>query len=90
MIGPALEHALMVQQRASCARRRPSARRWPRAGCPTPQEIAVAFADLVDFTKLGESVDPGSLGAVAARLEELTRDVAQPTRCGWSRPSATR
>jgi adenylate cyclase len=41
----------------------------------------VAFADLVDFTKLGESVDPGSLGAVATRLEELTRDaIKRPVR----------
>ncbi len=37
----------------------------------------MAFADLVDFTKLGESVDPGRLGAVAAQLEELTRDVVR-------------
>ena len=35
------------------------------------QERAVAFADLVDFTKLGEEIPVEELGAVARRLEEL-------------------
>ena len=35
------------------------------------QERAVAFADLVDFTRLGEEIPAEELGAVARRLDEL-------------------
>ncbi|HKG35301.1 MAG TPA: adenylate cyclase regulatory domain-containing protein, partial [Solirubrobacterales bacterium] len=41
-------------------------------------EVAVAFADLVDFTKLGERVDAAQLGSVAGRLEELAFGFADP------------
>jgi adenylate cyclase len=41
-------------------------------------EVAVAFADLVGFTKLGERVPAEELGAVAARLLELTTAAAGP------------
>jgi adenylate cyclase len=41
-------------------------------------EVAVAFADLVDFTKLGERVDAEQLGSVAGRLEQLAFAVAEP------------
>jgi adenylate cyclase len=37
---------------------------------------AVCFADLVDFTKLGERVDAEQLGLVAGRLEEIATAVA--------------
>lgn len=40
-------------------------------------EVAVAFADMVDFTKLGERVDAEQLGSVAGRLEELAFAVAE-------------
>jgi adenylate cyclase len=39
-------------------------------------EVTVAFADLVGFTKLGEDLGVGELGAVAARLGELAGEVA--------------
>jgi adenylate cyclase len=38
--------------------------------------IAVAFADLVGFTRLGEDVPASELGAVAGRLERLAAEVA--------------
>lgn len=38
---------------------------------PGARDVAVAFADLVGFTRLGEEVTPDALGAVAGRLEEL-------------------
>jgi adenylate cyclase len=43
----------------------------------TSTEITVAFADLVDFTKLGERVPVEELGQVASRLEELASEVAR-------------
>ncbi len=77
LIGPALEHALMVQQRALVRQTSAIGSSLAEGRLPDAQEVTIGFADLVDFTKLGESVDPGSLGAVATRLEELTREVAQ-------------
>jgi adenylate cyclase len=44
----------------------------------TSTDVAIAFADLVDFTKLGERVDAEQLGSVAGRLEELAFSVAEP------------
>ena len=38
------------------------------------REVAVAFADLVGFTRLGEQVAPDELGRVAHRLVELTAE----------------
>jgi len=45
---------------------------------PGATEVSVAFADLVGFTKLGERVPAEELGAVAARLLELTTEAAGP------------
>jgi adenylate cyclase len=43
----------------------------------TATDVAVAFADLVDFTKLGERIPVEELGRVATRLEELASEVAR-------------
>ncbi|MFL5871041.1 MAG: adenylate cyclase regulatory domain-containing protein [Solirubrobacterales bacterium] len=42
------------------------------------QEVTVAFADLVNFTRLGETLPPDQLGAVTGRLGELAADVVEP------------
>lgn len=45
------------------------------------EELAIAFADLVDFTQLGEQVPPEELGRVTGRLDALARDAAgEPIR----------
>lgn len=41
-------------------------------------QIAVAFADLAGFTRLGEQVAADQLGSVAGRLTALATDTAQP------------
>ncbi len=41
-------------------------------------ELAVCFADLVEFTRLGEEIAPEELGLVAGRLEEMATAVAVP------------
>ncbi len=45
---------------------------------PGSREVAVCFADLVGFTRLGEEVPPDELGGLAVRLESLAGDVAVP------------
>ncbi len=45
---------------------------------PGSREVAVCFADLVGFTRLGEEVPPDELGRLAVRLEELASGVAEP------------
>jgi adenylate cyclase len=43
---------------------------------PGSREVAICFADLVGFTRLGEEVAPDELGRLAVRLEALAGDVA--------------
>jgi len=43
---------------------------------PGAREVAVCFADLVGFTRVGEEVDPAELGAIAERLETLAGQLA--------------
>ncbi len=45
-------------------------------GLPDAGMIAIGFADLVGFTRLGEQLDPEELGRVTGRLEEVAREVA--------------
>ena len=48
---------------------------------PGAREVAVCFADLVGFTRLGEEVPPDELGRLAVRLEALASEaVAPPVR----------
>lgn len=42
------------------------------------QEVAVAFADLVGFTRLGDEVSPQELSQVATKLEQLAGHVVAP------------
>jgi adenylate cyclase len=41
-------------------------------------ETAVAFADLVGFTELGETVDVEELGGLAGRLSKMASEVVEP------------
>jgi adenylate cyclase len=45
---------------------------------PGSREVAISFADLVGFTRLGEEVPPDELGRLAVRLEQLASDAAEP------------
>ena len=45
---------------------------------PGARPVAVCFADLVGFTRLGEEVPADELGSLAVRLEALATEVAAP------------
>jgi adenylate cyclase len=45
---------------------------------PGSREVALCFADLVGFTRLGELVPPEDLSSLAARLEVMAGDAVEP------------
>lgn len=78
LLGPTLDHILGVQQRALIRQAAVDASALASGRVPDATEVAICFADLVGFTKLGERIDSAALGDVAQRLEELARDVIRP------------
>jgi adenylate cyclase len=77
MLGPTLDYAYRLHQRDQI-RQAVLGREDLRAGRPARTEVAVCFADLVEFTKLGENLPIEEIGQLTGRLGELTRDVAAP------------
>jgi len=79
MLGPMIEDLLMVQLRHAMETEAVSASERA-SGQPLPgaRHIAVAFADLVGFTRLGEEMPPEELEHLAHRLATMARDVAEP------------
>ncbi|BBY38518.1 pH-sensitive adenylate cyclase [Mycobacterium mantenii] len=79
MLGPMIEHMLFMQLRHMMETEAINAAERA-AGKPLPgaRQIAVAFADLVGFTKIGEAVSPEELGHLANRLAILARDMTVP------------
>jgi adenylate cyclase len=45
---------------------------------PAADDVTVCFADMVDFTRLGERLEPEELGAVTGRFGALAADVVEP------------
>jgi adenylate cyclase len=79
LLGPMMENMLFMQLRHMMETEAINAAERA-AGKPLPgaRKIAVAFADLVGFTRLGEVVSPEELGHLAGRLAILARDMAVP------------
>ena len=78
LAGPWLEHvfALHLQQ---VLRSDALTQEQRRAGkLDDTQEAVIAFADLVGFTELGESVPVEELGSVAGRLSQLAGEALEP------------
>src|SRR3954467_6460442 len=78
LAGPWLEHvfALHLQQ---VLRSDALTQEQRRAGAlDDTQEAVIAFADLVGFTELGESVPVEELGSVAGQLSRLAGDALEP------------
>ena len=78
LAGPWLEHvfALHLQQ---VLRSDALTQEQRRSGkLDDTQEAVIAFADLVGFTELGESVPVEELGSVAGRLSRLANEICEP------------
>src|SRR4029077_17264158 len=73
--GPLVSHLLTVQLRHMAQSEAITAAERSRGKLPGSREIAVCFADLVGFTRLGELVPPEDLGRLGVRLEAITRDI---------------
>lgn len=79
LLGPMIQDMLFMQLRHMMETEAVNASERA-AGQPLPgaRQVAVAFADLVGFTKLGEVVSPEELGHLAGRLADLARDLTAP------------
>ncbi len=80
-VGPAVQQILRMHLRHAVRTELLEALEQHDGELPGRREVAVCFADLVGFTRVGEVVEPDELGAIADRLETLaTTAVALPVR----------
>jgi adenylate cyclase len=80
-LGPVLESVVGAHLREQVRQEVVAQADLEEGGLPGGRTVAVAFADLVDFTRLGETVEPERVGEVARRLVELTEEVvSSPVR----------
>jgi len=75
LLGPILEYALQLHMREQI-RHDAFASAEISTEAEAGTEIAVGFADLVGFTKLGERLDPAELGDMTQELSSMASDVA--------------
>jgi adenylate cyclase len=78
LIGPTLVYAFQVHLLEQTRRDVIAAADLASGEVGGTVEVAVCFADLVEFTKLGEEIAVEELGLVAGRLEEMATAVAEP------------
>jgi adenylate cyclase len=78
MVDPLVSNILALHLRHTAQSEAISALERRGGQLPGSREIAVCFADLVGFTRLGEEVAPEHLGRLAVRLEALASDAAAP------------
>ena len=78
LVAPLLANSLALHLRTAAQSEVISAMERSGGRLPGSREVAVCFADLVGFTRLGEQVPPEELGQLAVRLEALATEVARP------------
>ena len=77
LLDPLLGNVLTAHLRHAAQTEVISAMERTSGRLPGSREIAVCFADLVGFTRLGEQVPPEELGHLAIRLEALATEVVR-------------
>ncbi len=78
LIGPTLVHALQANMLEQIRRDVIATADLASGGLGGTANLTVCFADLVEFTRLGEEIPAEELGMVAGRLEEMASAVAEP------------
>jgi adenylate cyclase len=78
LLGPLCDDVLRLQLRHTLETEAVSVAERAAGSLPGARHIAVAFADLVGFTRLGEAVPPEELENLASRLFGLAHDVVAP------------
>jgi adenylate cyclase len=77
-LGPALEWAVNLHLREQIRQAVLSTAQLAEGRLVGAQELTACFADLVDFTRLGQTLDFKQLSELTDRLGELARQAAQP------------
>ena len=79
LLGPVIRDILFVQLRRVLEGEAVDAKeRAAGVALPGARQLAVAFADMVGFTQLGEAVPPEELVGLVERLADLAREVVHP------------
>jgi adenylate cyclase len=78
LIGESLEYVLALHLREQIRHDAFNLAEVSSGRASSADEVTVCFADMVDFTRLGETLDPDALGSVTGRLGELAAAVVEP------------
>jgi adenylate cyclase len=78
LVGPTLLYALQAHMLEQIKRDVIGAADLESGEVRGSTEMSVCFADLVEFTRLGEEIAPEELGSVAGRFEEMATEVVEP------------
>jgi adenylate cyclase len=78
LAGPWLAHVFALHLREALRQEVVTAEQLASGRLDTGRHCAVAFADLVGFTELGETIPVEELGSVAVRLSRLAEEVIEP------------
>jgi adenylate cyclase len=79
LLGPLVSDILFVHLRRSVEGEQLNAsERASGAALPGARQLAVAFADMVGFTRLGEALPPEELVRLVESLADLAREIVEP------------
>jgi adenylate cyclase len=78
LAGPWLEYVFGLHMREALRQEVVTAEQLATGRIGAGRDCAVAFADLVGFTELGETIPSEELGSVAGRLSRLAEEVVDP------------
>jgi adenylate cyclase len=77
-LGPIMEGLLLLQLRQIFETQGVGAAERAAGELPGARRVAVAFADLTGFTRLGEDLSPEDLARLAGRLADVTHEIVTP------------
>ncbi len=78
MVGPLITNLLTLQLRQMAESEAVSAAERTGGRLPGTRDMTICFADLVGFTRLGETVAPARLSELSVRLEKMATDALAP------------